>query len=258
MTDRNNKKKIGVHCFPNRLFLVSLPKTKLDEVAHTIMKLLLFPLSGPDWLFNYTSTYEEISMIVTLEGLKWFPSNSVSVASKPWRALSILSSEHMMISEVSRLLSKAGISIYYLSTYECDFILVPENDFVCAMNSLTERFQIISNESFDLPVVDITTIPQNITEVKSAEFFKRKSRILECTVLPEQISICSWSKEGRKTSTHSLLHILFFSKCNFLSFTETEEEITLMIDQMKIDGLSQLVISDPWIPIQRFKKNIIK
>jgi len=27
-----------------------------------------------------------------------------------------------------------------------------------------------------------------------------------------------------------------------------------MIDQMKIDGLSQLVISDPWIPIQRFKK----
>jgi len=160
----------------------------------------------------------------------------------------------LVISELSYLLSKAGISIYYLSTYECDYILVSENDFQKAMDSLKVRFQILSDESGDLPNIDITSLQQHIIEDKSGEVFQRKSQVLECTLLPEQIHVCSWSKEGRKISAHSLLNLIFFSKCNFFAFTESEEEITLVIEEKEIKDLSHLMIGDPWVSIQRFKK----
>jgi len=198
-------------------------------------------------------------MIVTGEALQLFPPHTLQVACKPWRALAILYSSYALqviglVSEISHVLAKAGISIYYLSTGNSDYILVPEDNLHGALNSLKDHFQLISDEHCVSPPINVASLPQQMVEAKSVEIFQKKSQ-LECTILNEELQICSLHKESRSECAQALLRVIFLSKTNFFSFTETEDEISLMVESKELEGFSgDITISDAWRPIQRFKK----
>jgi hypothetical protein len=254
-------RNLAVQTVPTRLYHVSLSKERLKDAAYAIMSLFLFP-SESDWFFNYTSTYEEVSMIVNGEALKLFPPHTLKVVSKPWRALAIIYGSYGLpvtenpISELSHVLAKAGISIYYLSTGNSDYILVPEDNLPAAMNSLKDHFQMIAGERCESTTVDVASLKQEIVEVKCSEVFNKKSsNLLECTVLNEELHICSLHKESRSECALALLRLIFKSNTYFFSFTETEDEISLMVENKELKGFSpDITISDGWRPIQRFKK----
>jgi len=160
-----------------------------------------------------------------------------------------------LISELSHVLAKACISIYYLSTGNSDYILVPEDNLPAAMNSLKEHFQMIAGERCESATLDVASVKQEIVEVKCSEVFHKKSKNLECTILNEELHICSLHKESRSECALALLRLIFKSNTNFFSFTETEDEISLMVENKELNGFSQdITISDGWRPIQRFKK----
>jgi len=71
----------------------------------------------------------------------------------------------------------------------------------------------------------------------------------------QMLCICSIHKEGRSAATRALLKTLFFES-SFFSFTETEDEISLLLEQRLLDQFPQdlLTASEIYRPLERFAK----
>lgn len=110
-------KQLILSVLPGRLAVCRLPH---DEVI-------------PDWVFatsfwSITRTDEELSLIVPED---FVPSSWKS--EKGWRCLKVLgpldSSATGVLASVSTPLAQAGLSIFAISTYDTDYLLVRSGDF---------------------------------------------------------------------------------------------------------------------------------
>jgi len=282
---------------PQRLRLVSLSKESVPAFTHTLLNALFFCQSGPKFI-SYTETNEEISLIVDEETFKIFPLNSVQVSEEFWRAFQFsLGSSPLetggLVSIISAPLGRAGISIFFLTTFNCDFILVQESKFQEAKTCLKANFPIVFND-------EDTADSQHLDNFKSSPQSLGPSNIIpesfsQLQALPD-LSLClTWwtfiPKEIRaklfslsitadislffnwlfdcffsiephnvEMAFRDLVHILFFGERSyrFISFTQTTEEVSLIMDEQSLSSFPreklEIVLSEPWIPIKRLKK----
>ncbi|OUM59234.1 hypothetical protein PIROE2DRAFT_47266, partial [Piromyces sp. E2] len=105
--------------------------------------------------FSYTENSMEISIIADVETIeKDFPKNNspicpgLCICEDPFRALQIdneygLEMSGKRINDLSAPLAQAGISIFYLSTYQTDFIFVKEKRIPLVVSVLKKSFQFI-------------------------------------------------------------------------------------------------------------------
>lgn len=104
--------------------------------------------SIPEWIknsdfFSITKTFDELS-IVCLE--KDIPDEVK--CEKEWRILKVEGQLDFslvgILSSISTILAKSGISIFAISTYDTDYILVKEKDVDNAMKALIKnKYEII-------------------------------------------------------------------------------------------------------------------
>ncbi|WP_371363472.1 hypothetical protein SRRS_43640 [Sporomusa rhizae] len=92
--------------------------------------------------FSITKTSDELSIVCSESGI---PKDAV--CERSWRALKIVGildfSLIGILSIVSFVLAKAGVSIFAISTYNTDYILVKEKDLANALQTLrSEGFEI--------------------------------------------------------------------------------------------------------------------
>jgi len=248
------------------LYHVSLSKEKLKQVAFDLMNLVLFPKED-DWFFNYTCSGSEISMVMTAEMVSMFPAHTLQVYEGAWRAMAVFygSYQHHVsgsIDEVSSILANAGISIYHLGTGNNDYILVQEAHLPLALQSLKEHYRTIRitqpKPQASSPPLDLAKVKQEaVRHTKGPDCDPKATEAtggMECRLLKEELYFCRVNKEDRPECAQALLRMIFKSESNFFSFTETEDEISLIIEQKDLKGFSVEVISDPWRPIQRLSK----
>lgn len=81
---------MSILILPNRLRLLTLPKTSLPSVTHALLRSLFFPVSR-DTLFSYTENALEISIVADIATVEHFDSNcpGLRVSSDIFRALQI-------------------------------------------------------------------------------------------------------------------------------------------------------------------------
>lgn len=101
----------------------------------------------PEWaqkgcsFFSLTKTHDELSITCSQEKI---PKNVR--AEKDWRAFKLEGPLNMysvgVIATLSKPLAKAGISIFNISTYETDYVLVEEKNLEKAKKVLSEICQI--------------------------------------------------------------------------------------------------------------------
>lgn len=248
---------------PQRLRLVSLSKESVPAFTHTLLNALFFCQSGPKFI-SYTETNEEISLIVDEETFKIFPQNSVQVSEEFWRAFQFsLGSSPLetggLVSIISAPLGRAGISIFFLTTFNCDFILVQESKFQEAKTCLKANFPIVFND-------EDTADSQHLDNFKSSPQSLGPSNIIpesfsQLQALPD-LSLCLTCIEPHNVEMafRDLVHILFFGERSyrFISFTQTTEEVSLIMDEQSLSSFPreklEIVLSEPWIPIKRLKK----
>lgn len=165
---------------------------------------------------------------------------------------------------LSKILANAGISLFYLSTSNTDFILVPSKMLDAAINALKKSFT-VDVESYGEELVEnneldpFFKINQNFFEFNSKQtIFKASEYIPPCTLISEKIQLCSSSRENYETSAYAILKIIFFcpEPNHFWSISLTEDEMSLLIPEQYISYFPSncLNIYDIWTPIQRFKK----
>ena len=103
----------------------------------------------PEWVrdsnfYSITKTLDELSIVCSQDSV---PSDVK--CEKEWRILKIEGPLEFsligILSSISTILAKEGISIFAISTYDTDYVLVKEKDIDNAINTLSnERYEIIN------------------------------------------------------------------------------------------------------------------
>ncbi|RUO96101.1 ACT domain-containing protein [Jimgerdemannia flammicorona] len=131
---------------PARLKLLHFPKSTLPHATHAIIKACFFDIS-------YTENSLEVSIVAENHVVEneFLPSlnaacSEIEVSEETFRALQIDDdtgqssySSGRRISELSEPLAQAQFSIFYMSTYQTDFILVKEKRLAQAVTALLQH-----------------------------------------------------------------------------------------------------------------------
>jgi len=187
---------------PFKLSIIHVPdKTSLPLLAHTLLKIFLFPPKGGSRFFSMTETETEVSFIMDQDTLELFPPcrtfdssaepgssrsqrSSFTPSQDPqnmisqlsgleavdtfWRAVQIYDdsagmSSTNVLTALSKPLAAAGISIFNLSTYESDYVLMPEDCIYDALEIIQKEFEILTDGLEEL----VAQLPRNITRTKT-------------------------------------------------------------------------------------------
>lgn len=98
----------------------------------------------PDWIYlsdfySVTKTKDELS-VVTMQP-EFIPEESV--CSQDWRIIKIVGPLDLsmvgVIADISHILKGSGISIFTISTYDTDYILVKEKNLKSAIGALEDK-----------------------------------------------------------------------------------------------------------------------
>ena len=102
----------------------------------------------PEWatnsdFFSITKTSDELSIVCYQENIP----NDIK-CEKDWRILEVEGPLDFsligILASISTILSQSGISIFAISTYDTDYILIKEKDIANAIQSLVkERYDVI-------------------------------------------------------------------------------------------------------------------
>lgn len=126
------EKKLTLKLLKERLGLCRLNKSEMT------------PVWAKDCdFYSITKTFDELSIVCSQDNI---PSNIR--CEKDWRALKVEreveSSLIGILSSISTILSQKGISVFAVSTFETDYVLVKERDLANAIRALSnEKYEII-------------------------------------------------------------------------------------------------------------------
>jgi uncharacterized protein len=112
----------------------------VDQATYAVCQLETLPtLSSLQGFISLTCTDEEISLVCTEEAV---PSSATNVE-KQWRMLRVAGtldfSEIGIIAGISRVLAEASISLFVLSTYNTDYILVKQSSLEQTLTALQAK-----------------------------------------------------------------------------------------------------------------------
>ncbi|KAK1157396.1 cytosolic arginine sensor for mTORC1 subunit 2-like [Acipenser oxyrinchus oxyrinchus] len=144
-----------LHILEHSLKVASIAKEGIQFFTHGLIKLAFLPSKTRCKFFTLTETPEDYTIIVDEEGFKELPvSEFLSVAEATWLALNVVSgggssssSQPIGVTKIAKSviapLADHNISVFMLSTYQTDFILVRERDLPLVMHTLSSEFTLL-------------------------------------------------------------------------------------------------------------------
>ncbi|CAN8197214.1 cytosolic arginine sensor for mTORC1 subunit 2 isoform 1-T1 [Geothlypis trichas] len=144
-----------LHILEHRLRVASIAKESIQLFTYGLIKLAFLSSKTRCKFFSLTETPEDYTIIVDEEGFLELPSSEhLSVADATWLALNVVSggggfssSQPIGVTKIAKSviapLADQNISVFMLSTYQTDFILVRERDLPFVMHTLAAEFTIL-------------------------------------------------------------------------------------------------------------------
>lgn len=128
--------------YPHRLRITSIEESSMNMLAIKLLESIFFD-SRMDRFFSFTQTDTTLSIIMDDITMSLFPDHSLNTHEGDWRLIAIGDGplgfdECGIVSEFSRPLSESGINLFYLSTFNSDYIMVSDQDFKRAVARLHE------------------------------------------------------------------------------------------------------------------------
>jgi hypothetical protein len=126
---------------PLEIKLCSLDKDSLPSLGSWLIKLVFFPSTKPRF-FSYTITEDEISLILDRSLLETFPGkSSLQVSAETWKLIRVADGpldfeEYGIVYSISEPITKAKLSLLYISTFSTDYLLVQQSSFHDAVRVL--------------------------------------------------------------------------------------------------------------------------
>jgi hypothetical protein len=144
---------MSITILPHRLRLLSIPKASLHLFTQSLIRNIIFPPDDQS-IFSITETAFEISIVADAETIerdfvKFSEGTNIEIMDDLFRAL-VLGDEGLVynsgkrINDISYFLSRVGVSVFYLSTYQEDIALVKEKRLPLVMQTLCPTFTFTS------------------------------------------------------------------------------------------------------------------
>ncbi|KAF9965570.1 GATS protein-like 3 [Mortierella alpina] len=125
--------------FPHRLHITSMEHGLVGQLAIRLLESIFF---------DNRQTDTTLSIIMDDATMSLFPDHTLNTQAGNWRLIAIGDGplgfdECGIVSEFSRPLSENGIGLFYLSTFNSDYIMVNDQDFEQAVACLKETAQTV-------------------------------------------------------------------------------------------------------------------
>ncbi|KAL6049075.1 GATS protein-like 3 [Balamuthia mandrillaris] len=150
-----------------------------------------------------------------------------------------------VVESLALALANKGISIFYLSTYETDWTLVPEERIHEAIDSLKETFTIMTE---GLDQLELSVLRSRRARGRSSGEAPCKSKPPKRLALPnERLHLCTPVEEAKDSIGHLLLKELFWpcSGKTFFSYTAIEDEYSLILEDSVYQNFSPNSLTTP-------------
>ena len=236
----------------NPVYLLNFPKEYLPDAMHAIVKIILHPNSETLPFFNYSESTTQVS-IVTESPTDFKHVPFVQITETPFRTLSIHAEDDSFsgkrIVDLSWPLAQNAISIFYLSTYQSDFIFVRERRLKKVVSILEKRGYLFDGlEILDLicasPLDDMICASPDIPILSDIPV----KLLLNIENEPEtNLRLAGVNRESIENFPVSLISLLFYSDSNheLFSFTFTHDGISILatlatLSSLKLGGCLHL------------------
>ncbi|XP_072520992.1 cytosolic arginine sensor for mTORC1 subunit 1 [Salminus brasiliensis] len=145
---------MDLHILDHRLRVTSISKSGLQNYTHPLIKLIFLRNRSRCKFFSLTETPENYTVVLDEEGFKELhPSEHLQVECSTWLPLNVVSngnasssSQAVGVTKIAKSviapLAEQHVSVFMLSTYQTDFILVREKDLSVVIHTLAEEFNI--------------------------------------------------------------------------------------------------------------------
>ncbi|XP_061674145.1 cytosolic arginine sensor for mTORC1 subunit 1 [Syngnathoides biaculeatus] len=143
-----------LHILDHRLRVTSITKSGLTHFTHSLIKLIFLRRRTRCKFFSMTETPENYTLVLDEEGFKELESSEqLQTESSVWLPLNVLNntntsvnSQALGVTKIAKSviapLARQHVSVFMLSTYQTDFILVREKDLSVVVSTLEEEFNI--------------------------------------------------------------------------------------------------------------------
>jgi len=231
---------LKISSLPQKLYLASVSKDAIESCTKVILQLAFFT-QRTNTFFSYTETEEEISFVLDDKSITLFETvvghNPITVTPGVYRAIQVYEganalNETGVISKLTGPISQAKISMIYLSTFNTDLILIPEEKHDEALRLLNQ--------------VSTPTGLHMIHDPGTQVFL---------TVLPDTLAIVNFKTQDIRSSCFALLQQLIFptSPSRFFSFTGFPTETSMIVDHKMLDSFPSGVLDvhhTPWVALE--------
>uniref|UniRef100_A0A8C3UHR3 Cytosolic arginine sensor for mTORC1 subunit 2 n=6 Tax=Neoaves TaxID=3078114 RepID=A0A8C3UHR3_CATUS len=239
-----------LHILEHRLRVASIAKESIQLFTYGLIKLAFLSSKTRCKFFSLTETPEDYTIIVDEEGFLELPSSEhLSVADATWLALNVVSggggfssSQPIGVTKIAKSviapLADQNISVFMLSTYQTDFILVRERDLPFVMHTLAAEFTILRVVNGETVAADDLGVTNGFVKPKLGKDHHRLSltflvslavsalKTLFCALLAavNVVLFCFFRVKDSVVGNEDSGHIRFFS------FSLIEGYISLVMD----------------------------
>ncbi|KAI9985056.1 hypothetical protein PInf_004364 [Phytophthora infestans] len=238
-----------------------------------ISKLLFYTPSsnaGNNLRFlSYVETQHEVSIVFEERLLDKFANGVLEFEPLRWKALQVASagpgaflSQLAVLTQLTTELAKHGVSVFQISTYQSDYVLVKVEDLETAIACLQSFCCIEMEDGQELTVSEDVGVdpPEEITKVKKLPTMHQHP----LSVPDVKLHLVQLNKTFVRRHMYSLVKLLFKSQedeeTRFLSYSETGDDISVVTSDecflekarslMKQGDQGVLVSPDFWRPVQ--------
>ncbi|XP_063753638.1 cytosolic arginine sensor for mTORC1 subunit 1 isoform X2 [Eleginops maclovinus] len=218
---------MDLHILDHRLRVISISKNGLVNFTHPLIKLIFLRNRTRCKFFSLTETPENYTVVLDEEGFKELqPSEHLKVESSIWLPLNVASngnasssSQAVGVTKIAKSviapLAQQHVSVFMLSTYQTDFILVKEKDLSVVVSTLEEEFNIykeVGGESVPMHCQDVINGLQKNGKEGRGHFVQSIQPTVHPVVIPQnQFCVMSLDPDTLPSIATTLIDVLFYS-----------------------------------------------
>ncbi|KAG1702228.1 hypothetical protein DVH05_010018 [Phytophthora capsici] len=240
-----------------------------------LLELLFYPSSDASYnenqrFLSYVETQHEVSLVFEEKLLDKFPQGSLEFEPLRWKALQVASagpgaflSQLAVLTQLTTELAKHGISVFQISTYQSDYVLVKVEDLGMAIGCLQSFCCIEMENGEELRAADDGNDSEQDERQETAMVHHHPLSVPDV-----QLHLVQLSRTFVRRHMYSLVELLFKSRepetdsetPRFLSYSETGDDISVVTSDegfllkarelMEQGGQGVLVSPDFWRPVQ--------
>lgn len=248
--------QVQLVCLAPALAIASASKCveRSAALAPALLELLFFSApsvaTGSSFL-SVAETPHELSLVLPEARLALFPPDALRVEPQRWRALQVASagagaflSQLAVLTELTTQLARHGVSVFQISTYQTDYVLVKREDLATAVACLAAFCDVEMEDGDGDPELlsdgadlDATTIRQHAEDYVSSQDsdsdFAVHHHLLSVPAI--DLFLVQIDKARVRRHVYSLVRLLFFSPSSqqpteprFLSYSATGDDVSVV------------------------------